>query len=200
MAINYTYAEAVKILSDNIDKEAIKDIGRRFPLMSIETAKCIESSGETFVNLMAIMPDYLTAGKVNKAMSMEIEEGEESTEEVEAKPAAKAKAETKTAAKPKAKQPEPEDEEESPYDGMSAMELYKECKSRKLKADPKKPAKYYLDILMAADAAADDAEDEGWEEEEAEEKPKTKAKPAAKPAAKPKAKPKAEEEDDEWDI
>lgn len=198
MAINYTYAEAVKILSDNIDKEAIKDIGRRFPLMSIETAKCIESSGETFVNLMAIMPDYLTAGKVNKAMSMEIEEGEESTEEVEAKPAAKAKAETKTAAKPKAKQPEPEeeDEEASPYDGMAAMDLYKECKARKLKADPKKPAKYYLDILMAADAAVEDAEEDGWEEdEEVEEKPKTKAKPAAKPKAKPKA-----EEDDEWDI
>lgn len=100
-------------------------------------------------------------------------------------------------------------ESENAYEGKSAMELFKECKARKIKAAPKKPAKYYVDLLVKDDAAkaeATDAEsdDEDWGDEEAE-APKKEEKKAAKPAAKggkAKAakKAEAEEDDDDWDI
>lgn len=110
---------------------------------------------------------------------------------------------------------EAEETTEDAYEGKSAMELFKECKKRGLKAEQKKPAKYYIDILVADDNR-EEAEDEGWEDdEEAEEAPK--AKPAkggkgkapakaekaapAKSTSKSKAKAEAEDDDDEeWDI
>lgn len=86
---------------------------------------------------------------------------------------------------------------ENPYEGKSAMELFKECKARKIKAEPKKPAKYYVDLLVKDDAAkakATEAEsDEDWDDEEENEKaaPKT---PTKKVEAEP------EDDDDDWDI
>lgn len=99
---------------------------------------------------------------------------------------------------------EAENDEGGKYDGMNAMELFKECKKRGIKVAPKKPAKFYIDILTKDDEAnADtDAEDEDWDDEEPEEKPAKKAadkKPATKKPAK-KAEPEEDEEDDDWDI
>ena len=107
------------------------------------------------------------------------------------------------------------DEEESagtetgnPYEGKSAMELFKECKARKIKAAPKKPAKFYADLLIKDDAAkAESEEDDDWGDEEAE-VPKNEDKKAAPKASakgsKAKAAKKAETEDDDegddWDI
>lgn len=101
-------------------------------------------------------------------------------------------------------------ESENAYEGKSAMELFKECKARKIKAAPKKPAKYYVDLLVKDDAAKAEAtkaesDDEDWGDEEAE-APKKEEKKAAKPAAKggkAKTTKKAEaesEDDDDWDI
>ena len=101
-------------------------------------------------------------------------------------------------------------ESENAYEGKSAMELFKECKARKIKAVPKKPAKYYVDLLVKDDAAKAEAteaesDDDDWGDEEAE-APKKEEKKAAKPAAKggkAKAAKKAEaesEDDDDWDI
>lgn len=101
-------------------------------------------------------------------------------------------------------------ESENTYEGKSAMELFKECKARKIKAAPKKPAKYYVDLLVKDDAAKAEAteaesDDEDWGDEEAE-APKKEEKKATKPAAKggkAKAAKKAEaesEDDDDWDI
>lgn len=57
------------------------------------------------------------------------------------------------------------DDEETSYEDMSAKELYKLCKDRDLEAKPKKPAKYYIEILKEADAANDDWDDEDDEDE-----------------------------------
>lgn len=60
-------------------------------------------------------------------------------------------------------------ESENAYEGKSAMELFKECKARKIKAAPKKPAKYYIDLLVKDDAAkaaeveSDDDDDDDWD-------------------------------------
>ena len=59
--------------------------------------------------------------------------------------------------------------EANPYDGKSAMELFKECKARKIKAAPKKPAKFYADLLIKDDAAkaeateAESEDDDDWD-------------------------------------
>lgn len=103
--------------------------------------------------------------------------------------------------------------EANPYEGKSAMELFKECKARKIKAAPKKPAKFYADLLIKDDAAkaeateAESEEDDDWGDEEAEAPKKEDKKAAPKASAKggkAKAsakKAEAESEDDEdWDI
>lgn len=96
---------------------------------------------------------------------------------------------------------EAEDETESdPYDGKSAMDLYKICKSRGVKAPAKKPATFYADLLRKADLEAAEAEAEDEEEvEEAPAKPAKKA-PDKKPASKTKPAKVEEDDDDDWDI
>lgn len=91
-----------------------------------------------------------------------------------------------------------ETNEANPYEGKSAMELFKECKKRGIKAAPKKPAKFYADLLAKDDAnqvkaANDESDSNDWDEDE--EKKETK-KPEKKAA------PKKDEadEDDDWDI
>ena len=102
--------------------------------------------------------------------------------------------------------------EANPYEGKSAMELFKECKARKIKAAPKKPAKFYADLLIKDDAAkteateAESEEDDDWGDEEAEAPKKEDKKAAPKASAKggkAKANKKAEaesEDDEDWDI
>ncbi len=120
------------------------------------------------------------------------------------------------------------EEETGKYDGKKAPELYALCKKRGIKAEPKKTAKYYIDLLEKADAAeaeaeADDEADDDWGDEaeaeepeaeedddewkEPEEKPKKKAgrpkkaaapKPVAKKAKK--VEEESEDDDDDWDI
>ena len=102
--------------------------------------------------------------------------------------------------------------EANPYEGKSAMELFKECKARKIKVVPKKPAKFYADLLIKDDAAkaeateAESEEDDDWGDEEAEVPKKEEKKAAPKASAKggkAKAAKKAEaesEDDEDWDI
>ena len=96
--------------------------------------------------------------------------------------------------KPKAEtMPEPE-VEANPYDGMSAKELFNLCKERKIKAEIKKPADYYIDLLKKDDAkkAKEEAEkaekdDDDWGDDE-------------EPANGKKAEPEKDDDDDDWDI
>lgn len=100
--------------------------------------------------------------------------------------------------------------EANPYEGKSAMELFKECKARKIKAAPKKPAKFYADLLIKDDAAkaeateAESEEDDDWGDEEAEaskKEDKKASKATAKGGKAKAAKAEAKAEDDEdWDI
>ena len=258
MAKNYTFNEAVKIIAEGTDLEAITDIGRRYPVLATKVAVVAAKAGDEFVDLMGYMPDYLTANKVNTAIKAGITESgsvDEDTEdtEVEAEATTEEKSTEevdynkfngdtlikmckergiyergmKKAALVKALEDydanggsNTVDEEESagtetgnPYEGKSAMELFKECKARKIKAAPKKPAKFYADLLIKDDAAkaeateAESEEDDDWGDEEAEAPKKEDKKAAPKASAKggkAKAAKKAEteddDEDDDWDI
>lgn len=59
-----------------------------------------------------------------------------------------------------------EDEDEGKYSGMNAMQLFKECKKRGIKAAPKKPAKFYVELLEADDAKADDVDDDSDDDDD----------------------------------
>lgn len=260
MAKNYTFNEAVKIIANGTDLEAITDIGRRYPVLAHKIAVVAAKAGEEFVDLMGYMPDYLTANKVNTAIKAGItESGSEDDEDTEAEAEATedagedateataewnenmsakqlwdilGKAGKRKLAKSTKKadlieackqafggasedaEDEAEDEateSENAYEGKSAMELFKECKARKIKAAPKKPAKFYVDLLLKDDAAKAEAteaesEDDDWGDEEAEAPKKEDKKTASKATAKggkAKAAKKAEaesEDDEDWDI
>lgn len=99
-----------------------------------------------------------------------------------------------------------EEEEKTSYESKSAMELFKECKKRGIVAEPKKPVKFYADLLTKADAKAaktakkDEAEDdEDWDDSEAETETKTEATKAAKTTKTAKTE-KKDDGDDDWDI
>lgn len=94
--------------------------------------------------------------------------------------------------------------EANPYDGKSAMELFKECKKRGIKAEAKKPAKFYADLLVKDDAAKaseeTESESDDWDEDETPAKEEKKpAKKADKPVKKA-AKKEEADDDDDWDI
>ena len=107
------------------------------------------------------------------------------------------------------------DEEESagtetgnPYEGKTAMELFKECKARKIKAAPKKPAKFYADLLIKDDAAKaeateGEADDDDWGDDEEVEALKKEEKKTTVKGGKAKAAKRTEvetDDDDDWDI
>lgn len=91
------------------------------------------------------------------------------------------------------------------YDGMTAMELFKECKKRGIKTEPKQRAEAYVKLLEADDAEkSDDTNDDDWGDDEAEEKEEKSTKKSGGKANDKKAGGKAKKEeaddDDDWEI
>ena len=220
MAKNYTITEVVKIVSEGKDITAIADIGKRFPVLLHFVTAVAAKAGDDFVEFMSFMPEYLTANKINsviKSSISEVETEQEQPEEAdtEAEVEQEQPAPKKRGRKPKKAENEPEkveeaeekeddkeSESENKYAGKKAMELYSECKKRGIKVEPRKTAKYYIDLLVDDDAKDDDEDD--WGEEE-EVKPAPAPAPKQKKSGKAKPEPKKEapvEEDDEddWDI
>lgn len=173
MATNYKMSEVVEILAKNEDGEAILDIGRRFPLLALCASRCIALAGDEFVKFANSMPEYVTALKANNGFKAQmLGDADDAEEDVKEEKPAKA-APKKRAAKAKAKEePEEVDEDEDEaeeaegYEAMNAMELFKECKKRKIKAQPKKTAKYYIGLLEKDDAAKAEAEADGGDEDD----------------------------------
>lgn len=248
MAKNYTFAEAVKIISEGTDLESIVDIGRRYPVLLQKVTKVCAKAGDDFVELMNFMPEYLTANKVNTAIKALIigegagedsgdnaDEGAGEDKDYESMSAKQLWEILKKAGKQKtAKSTKKTDlvaackamdagedsddvgddedagnENGNPYEGKTAMELFKECKKRGIKAASKKPAKFYADLLTKDDAKSKNTgDDEDWDEEgedagkEKETKTEKKGVKAEKDAGKKtgKATKKEEDDDDDWDI
>lgn len=249
MAKNYTFAEAVKIINEGTDLEALVGIGRRYPVLMHKVTQVCALAGEEFVELMGFMPEYLTANKVNSTIKALItgegagddsgsdeDDGEgtgEAGKDYESMSAKQLYEILKKAGKHKtaksikkadllaavkameaggndeAEDDGEDDGEESgnPYDGMNAVELYKECKKRGLKPEIKKPAKYYVDLLTKNDAESKDEDDgDDWDEDDGEAEKETKTgkgakteKAAGKKTGKG-AKKEEDEDGDNWDI
>lgn len=115
---------------------------------------------------------------LDKAFPCDESDEDEDDEEVTTKKRA-----PKSTGKKSSRKPEPEEDEDDDYDEdeswdgdddedevdyseMSAQELYKLCKEREIKVQPKKPANFYIKQLEEYDKAQDDwGEDEDDEDE-----------------------------------
>ena len=101
--------------------------------------------------------------KAKKAAAKAVEQDDEDEEEDEEPAPKKKKAAKKHKPEPVEEEEDDEEEdEESEYDDMSAIELYKLCKKKKIQVAPKKSEKYYIIKLEAADSEEEDEEDEEW--------------------------------------
>lgn len=212
MAKNYTLKEAVEVIAKGKDLEAIMDLGRRYPLLLAKVSKITALAKDEFIDIMNYMPEYITANKINNAIKSTLEpkvEAEEADEENESKVEREPKTEEpkehkKRGRKPKQKVeavPTEESAEAENYEEMKAPDLFKLCKSRGIKAMPKKPARFYIDLLEKDDkskAVEEETEsDDDWDTEEETEKEEQKK--VAKKADKRKE---TEDDGDEesWDI
>lgn len=239
MAKNYSITEMVDVLVEGKDLEAIAEMGKRFPVLTYKITKVTSKAAEEFADLAKYL-DFVSANRVTKlikgdsvdedeVVESEVDaevdetEAEEETEKKELTKAEKAKARREARKAKKAKEAaEAAEEDESDedcdgekdYSDMTAIELFKECKKRKIKAAvPKKPQAFYIDLLKKDDAkkakavAAESEDEDDWDAEEEQEKPAAKKtrrpKATVKKAKAPAPEVEAEEDDDEdddWDI
>lgn len=65
---NYTLKEAVEIIAEGKDLEAIADLGKRFPILAIKIARLTAKAEKEIIDFMQYMPEYLTIKKVNNAV------------------------------------------------------------------------------------------------------------------------------------
>lgn len=202
MAVNYSFGKAVEVIAKGEDIEAIQDIGKRFPVLMCYVSKIVAKAGEDFVVFASKLPEHLTALKVNSALKAGVAADVEAEAVEDEAPETKSEAEQKPAkgrrGRPKKnveEKPEEATEEGTNvaegYKAMTAMELFKECKKRGIKTEPKQKASVYIKLLEADDAKQNASEDEdddwGGDEDEKPSKPSKTKKPV-------------EDDDDDWDI
>lgn len=180
MARSYTIGEAAKILAEGKDFETVGDLGRRFPIFTNKFMQALTGDKDAIVEFVSYIPDYINPRKMEKQITASsetsdeevVEEEKDAEEEApkeEPKPkkrrARKAKAEPEPDPAEKESEEESEEEQDGKYAGKNAMELFKECKKRGIKAAPKKPVKYYIELLeeddeLTASESKDDADDD----------------------------------------
>ena len=173
----YDVAEVI-LNGDSISEQ--KYVATHFPFMTIMISK----AGADCLPILKALPDNVTARKFESGLvrKLEAEAGEEAEPPANEKPAKP---------RPKRKrEPEPEEDEEVEveveveepdddsedegldYSKMSAMELYKLCVERGIECEKKKPAAYYVNLLVEDDKAnadwGDDDDDDDWDDEEDE--------------------------------
>lgn len=240
MAKNYSITEMVDVLVEGKDLEAIAEMGKRFPVLTYKITKVTSKAAEEFADLAKYL-DFVSANRVTKLIKGDSEsvdedevvesevdadaedETEDEPEKKEMTKAEKAKARREARKAKKAKEAaEAAEADESDEDGdgekdyseMTAIELFKECKKRKIKAAvPKKPQAFYIDLLKKDDAkkakavAAESEDEDEWDAEGEPEKPVAKKarrpKATVKKAKTPAPEVEAEEDDeddDDWDI
>lgn len=184
MAKNYTISEAAQIMVAGTDREAIADIGKRYPLLAIKLVTVGTKAGKDFVDLMGYMPDYLTANKVNKAIKeeysgdeAEAEDGDEVEDEADAEEEVADKKQPK-AKKVATKKDADVDTSDTDYANMNNAKLYKllgdygERKACKAEFGDLSKASMisYLTKHHGDGTAAEDEAEEDWEEDKQEDK------------------------------
>lgn len=150
MAKNWTLKEAVKIITAGENKEAIQELGKRFPLTTVAIAKIGQNEGVDA--LMSVMPDHVTMLKLERAFKEDVEESDIEDEE-----------ENSAAT-------EDSDAEEQDLSEMTSKQLYALCVKKGIKAKKYGVNKqYYLALLNDGDNSdEEDADESDDSSEEAE--------------------------------
>lgn len=138
---NYTLKEAVEIIAEGKDLEAIADLGKRFPILSIKIARLTAKAGKEIIDLMQYMPEYLTIKKVNNAV--------------------------KTASEPKAEAEDATEAENKPVEEETAKEVEEPEEKENKPVEPKKRGRKPKAKVKAVPVEEPKAE----VEEEADEEP-----------------------------
>ena len=210
MAKNWTLAElAIEMTKDNPTMDFMVEVTKRYPVLVNYMQKLITlqkiTGGKDITDFLSVFPDYVTCLKINKFLQggQQNDKVEEEYDASEPEPKRGKKAKPKKAELDDEDEldDEPEDDEDEgedeggKYDKMTAIQLFKECKKRKIKAETQKPQKYYIQLLEKDDAAklkkaAKSKDDDGeWEDDE----PKKQAKGKAKKVA-------DDDDEEEWDF
>lgn len=241
MATNWSLFDGAKAILAN-DEAAIAELGKRFPLTTVAIAAM--GNNENAMKIFEALPINVTMRKVEANLKGGVEDTDSESDsfdgddveneqpkkskrmtDEEKKAAAAERRKARRAAKKAEKKAEEDEEEEieaeeeaegTDYSSMNAVELFKECKKRGIKAAPKQKAAEYIKLLKAADAEEEDfgeedtdEEDDGWgDDEEEEAMPAPTKKKAGRPAKGDKTTAKSskkaskveEDEDDDWDI
>lgn len=165
MAKNWLLSE-VAVEFKNGNKEAIMDIGKRFPLLADLVSRAVSGDADAVVEILRATPERLTAGIMHTKLKENVGEYEEADsedakEEKHAKPAKEAEKKTE---KKEAKKSEAADDD---YESKGAYPLYLLCKERGIEVKSKQPKEVYIEALRKADAADGDSDgDDGWDESE----------------------------------
>lgn len=138
MAENYTAKQAIRILKEGTDVEAIRNIAGRFPLFALQAVQLNEAG----VAIIEAMPDWMTARKINsflyKGGNDETGEAEDNYDEETPNKSKKPKDEekkSKRGRKAKKEEPEDDDEDEDEDEEEEAPKKSKKAKSKKSKDD-----------------------------------------------------------------
>ena len=142
---NYTLKEAVEIIAEGKDLEAIADLGKRFPILSIKIARLTAKAEKEIIDLMQYMPEYLTIKKVNSAV--------------------------KTASEPKAETEDATEAENKPVEEKTAKEVEEPEEKENKPVEPKKrgrkpKAKVKAVPVEEPKAEVEEADEEPTEAEE----------------------------------
>lgn len=185
---NWTIKEAVAVIQNGKDTEAIKELAKHFPMFFMAVAR------NDLGAVAAMMTDKMTVRRLQMEATEMDDEDESADTDAEAEDTADEGGEDdldsmstkqlialcgkrgiKVPKYGKNKQfyldalrggsedgadDDGEDEAEAdPYAGKNAIQLYSICKKRGLKVEPRQKAAVYLKALKAADAKAAEAED-----------------------------------------
>lgn len=172
MAKNWKFGEAVRAIMDG-NKEAILDIGRRYPLF-LNLASQVNEAGALLIDCV---PEYCTARKIESVLKGDVVEKAETEDTEDGEEETPKKKKEKPAKKPAKKKVEPEDDDDDEDEGEDDWDEGDEGDEGE-DEQPKKPAK-----KPAA---------------KKKEKPAKKAKKAKK--AEPEDDDDDDDDDDDWDV
>lgn len=149
MAKNWTLKEAVKVITAGKNKEALQELGKRYPVTALTIAKL--ETNEALEKLMSVMPDHVTMLKLERAFKDGAVDTDNEMDDEDVT--------------------EGEDDEEVEGDQdlseMTSKQLYALCVKKGIKAKKYGVNKqYYLDLLNGA--GGDDADGEDVDEGTAE--------------------------------
>lgn len=189
MAINWKPGEALRVLREGKDQEAIADICKRFPMFAINAM-----TEEGLVKLVEAIPANISARQLNKSLTegLEVEEEEEQEQksvkkEKEQKSKGKGKSKKQSAPEPEEEdefdeEEYEEEEQEAPdFAKMDNAELKEACKELGLKIEKGMKKSDVVKMLKKHVAGEDEQK-------------------SSKGKGKAKSKKHEEEDDDDWDI